>query len=189
MLKFFLYFGIFFLANLNAHAQNIGEVTGFNVPRFVSLKSEDINLRIGSSINYPILLKYITEDFPVEIIDEYQNWRKIKDIDNNQGWIHKTLIKGERYAIINVEFPFNAKIFTKPDGKILGEIGNLNIVKINTCLDRWCNIKLKKNKGWIHKNNLWGVYENERINIPFYQPLVDRVWKINIFYNYNKIYL
>lgn len=160
-------------------ANDVGSNTGFQIPRFVSLKSNDVNLRIGSSTNYPIILKYTIKNLPVEIIDEQDMWRKIMDIDGNQGWIHKNLIKGDRYAIINQPYKSPIQIFNKPNGKKIGVIGKRNIVKIKICLKQWCLFSHKKNKGWINKKNLWGVYSYEKINVPFYQPLIDQLWKIN----------
>ena len=69
------------------------------LPRFVSLKSDDVNLRVGPSMNYPIELKYTQNDLPIEVIDEYDVWRKVKDHENNIGWLHKSLIKGERFVL------------------------------------------------------------------------------------------
>ena len=71
-------------------------------------------------------------------------------------------------------------MFSKPDGKPIGEIGKLNIAIIKVCLKKWCKIKFDNNTGWINKKNLWGVYKNETINVPFYQPLINLTWKINL---------
>ncbi len=161
-------------------AENIGSSTGYKVPRYVSLKSNDINLRIGSSKNYPIKLKYTKENFPVEIIEENQNWRKTIDFEGNVGWIHKSLIKGDRYALI-IDSKKMVMIYNKPKGKIIGEIGKYNIVRLKTCMEKWCLISIKDSKGWVNKKKLWGVYLNEKFNIPFYQPLINQLWKINFF--------
>ena len=75
---------------------NKGPVTNLDMPRFVSLKSNDVNLRVGPSVNYPIELKYTQNNLPVEIIDEFDVWRKVKDYTNNTGWLHKSLLKGDR---------------------------------------------------------------------------------------------
>jgi SH3-like domain-containing protein len=162
----------------NVFSQNYGIITGLEIPRFVSLKSNDVNLRIGSSTNYPIILKYIKKNYPVEINKEYENWRKIKDIDGNEGWIHKNLIKGERFAIINNNKNTKSLIFLKPEGKTIGQIGNLNIVKIEVCLQDWCKISLGKHKGWISKKKIWGIYDNEFINVPIYQFILNQFWKL-----------
>ena len=63
-----------------------GSVTGLDIPRFVSLKSDNVNLRVGPSTNYPITLKYITENLPIEIIDEFDSWRKTRDHENVRFW-------------------------------------------------------------------------------------------------------
>jgi len=174
---FFIYCFCFFSFNLLA--KDIGTETGYKIPRFVSLKSNDVNLRKGSSINYPIVLKYTVKNLPVEIIDEYDLWRKIIDLEGNQGWIHKDLIKGDRFAIINHNYYSPLQIKNKPQGRVIGTIGKNNIVKINKCMLDWCSINYKNKKGWVEKINLWGVYKYEEINIPFYQPLIKQLWKIN----------
>ena len=170
----------FSLLHNTSYSNEIGQVTGYKIPRFVSLKSDDINLRIGSSTNYPIILKYVTKNMPVEITDEYERWRKIRDKEGNEGWIYGDLLKGDRFAIIIKNNKSNIYVFSKPDGVPIGEIGKLNIVTIKVCLKKWCKIKFDRHKGWVNKKNLWGIYKNETINVPFYQPLINLIWKINL---------
>ena len=88
-MKFFFIIIFFFLINVNLYANNIGSQTGYKLPRYVSIKSDETNMRVGSSINYPIILKYTIKNMPIEIIDEYGLWRKTKDFKENIGWIHK----------------------------------------------------------------------------------------------------
>ena len=86
----------FICFNLLKSVWKKGPVTNLGLPRFVSLKSDDVNLRVGPSMNYPIELKYTQNDLPIEVIDEYDVWRKVKDHENNIGWLHKeSLIKGK----------------------------------------------------------------------------------------------
>ena len=161
-------------------AETLGNETGLKIPRFVSLKSDNSNLRVGPSENYPVKLKYIVANMPVEIIDEYKNWRKIKDYEENEGWMHKSLIKGKRFAIVNTPYQEGLQVFHKPKGNNIGKIGKKNILEVKTCLMNWCKIKYRKNTGWVNKLNLWGVYEKEIINIPFYQPIINIIWGINL---------
>lgn len=172
---------IFLFSSSYLIAQTVGTVTGFPIPRFVSLKSDESNLRVGASKDYPIYLTYNIRNLPLEIIDEYEDWRRVVDIEENEGWIHKSIIKGNRYGIINTLHSQSAQIYNKPEGILVGKIGNNNIVKINQCLSLWCHIKIEQNKGWINKVNLWGVYNNEKFNIPFYQPIINLYWKIKYF--------
>ena len=164
----------FFTSNTNAYESS----TGLKLPRYVSLKSNDSNLRIGSGLNYPIKIKYKIANMPIEIIDEYEDWRKINDFYGHQGWLHKSLIKGYRYAIINTSYKEAAQIYNKPKGIVIGKIGNRNIIKINKCTISWCHISLNKNKGWINKINLWGVYSKEELNLSFYHFVTTLYWKI-----------
>ena len=71
-----------------SNALELGQVTGLKVPRYVSIKSNDANIRVGPSINYPIKLKYINENYPLKIVSEHEDWRKVQDV-KNFGWIHK----------------------------------------------------------------------------------------------------
>ena len=155
-----------------------GLITGLDIPRFVSLKSSDVNLRVGPSVNYPIEIKYIRKNYPLEIIDEFDVWRKTRDHRGNIGWLHKSLIKGDRYVLIGFEFDSEVKIYNRPNGKIIGIIKKNNLLKLNECLINWCNVKNENVKGWISKQNIWGVYPSELYNKKFYQPIIKQYWKI-----------
>jgi len=160
---------------------NIGKVTGLEVPRYVSLKSNDTNIRVGPSKNYPIVIKYVNKNFPLKITEEYGEWRKIEDQMNNIGWIHKSLISGNRSAIIISNDNESISILNTVGGKIIGTIGIGNIVSLNKCKIDWCFILFDNYKGWISKNNLWGVKEKEIFKISFYQNVKDIYWRsINI---------
>ena len=164
------------LISLSSYAEK-GSVTGFEIPRFVSLKSNEINLRVGPSINYPINIKYVKKNLPIEIIDEFKLWREIKDYEGNTGWIKKGLLKGNRYVLTGIKKK-DAKIFNRPNGKKIGIIEKNNILKLETCLEDWCYISLQNIKGWLSKNDIWGVYKKEMYNVKFYQPLINQYWKI-----------
>ena len=171
--------------SLNIYAKT-GSVTGFKLPRFVSLKSNDVNLRVGPSVNYPIELKYIQKNLPIEIIDEFDVWRKIKDHENNIGWVHKSLIKGDRF-ILTVNKNENVKnIYNRPNGKLIGIIKSNNIINLENCLIDWCYISHIDISGWISKGYIWGVYKDEIYNQSFYQPIINQYWKIleSKFFNY-----
>ena len=111
---------IFFIITLlfysSVYAESYGDVTGYKIPRFVSLKSDEINLRVGPSINYPIKITYVYQNFPVEIIDEYDVWRKVRDNENNIGWIRGNLLKGDRYGIVISKEDQYANIYKYPKG-------------------------------------------------------------------------
>ena len=179
--KVILFFIIFNSCSILANS--IGGITGLKLPRFVSLKSDQTNLRIGPSKNYPKILTYTVANYPIQIIDEFQNWRKIIDHEKNIGWIKDNLIKGSRFALIDPPYTEGIQVFNFPKGRIVGKIGKKNIVKLNKCLMRWCHINFNNNEGWVNKSNLWGVYEDEKFNIPFYQNLLNNIWKLRLKFN------
>ena len=122
---------------------------------FLSLKNNKVNLRQGPSFDYPIKLIYKKKFLPVEIIDQLDNWRKIKDYENNTGWIHVSQLSKKKTAINNknhsIVFVRNT-IFSKPLVKL--EKGRLILIK--KCKIKWCKITSGKYSGWIEKNYLWG---------------------------------
>ena len=180
-MKIFIYF-IFICLSVAyynfANGKSVGQSTGYKLPRYVSLKSNESNLRVGASKEYPIVLTYIIENFPLEITNEYQQWREVKDINGNQGWMHKSLFQGDRYGIIKNNHSEPTQIFNKPKGDVIWKIGNRNIIKINKCLTSWCHINFDGSKGWINKINLWGVYKAEEFNISYFQYVINLYWKL-----------
>ena len=156
---------------------NTGKETGLEIPRYVSLKSDDANIRVGPSKNYPIEIKYIKKNYPLKILDEYEEWRKVEDFNRNIGWIHKSLISGIRTGIVLSNDNKNIILLNTLDGNVIGEIGNGNIVFLEKCKIDWCLVSSRNYKGWIDKKYIWGVKEKEIINISFFQRFDDLYWK------------
>ena len=165
---------IFFYQASNA---NIGKETDLEIPRYVSLKSDDANIRVGPSKNYPIEIKYIVKNYPLKVLEEYEDWRKVQDFKNNIGWIHKSLISGTRTGIVLSNDSNNIKLLNTLDGNVIGEIGKGNIVFLEKCKIYWCLISSGNFKGWMDKKYIWGVKEKEIINISFFQRFNDLYWK------------
>ena len=122
---------------------------------FLSLKNSEVNLRQGPSFKYPIKLIYKKKYLPVLILDKSETWRKIKDFNNNYGWIHVSQLSKKKTAINfknNTILYKNPTIYSKPLAKL--ESGRLLL--INKCDLKWCKITSGNFKGWIDKNYLWG---------------------------------
>ncbi len=168
---------LLFLIFCQAGNADIGKETGLEVPRYVSLKSNDANIRVGPSKNYPIEIKYIEKNYPLKVIEEYEDWRKVEDFKKNVGWIHKSLISGTRTGIILSNDKTTIRILNTLDGNVIGEIGKGNIVYLEKCKIDWCLISAGKFKGWIDKKYIWGVKQNEIIKISFFQRFEDLYWK------------
>ena len=155
---------------------DLGTETGLEIPRYVSLKSNDANIRVGASKNYPIVIKYIQRNYPLKITEEYQEWRKVEDFKKNIGWIHKSLISGTRTGVI-LSNDNNIELLNIVGGKVIGKIGHGNIVFIKKCKIDWCFIEMNSFKGWINKKYIWGVKEDEIIEINFLQIFEDLYWQ------------
>tara|TARA_B110000971_G_C19793532_1_gene400892 strand:+ start:73 stop:519 length:447 start_codon:yes stop_codon:yes gene_type:complete len=124
---------------------------------FSTLRYDNVNLRQGPSKDYPIKIFYKKKYLPVLVQDTSENWRKIKDQENNTGWIHLSQLTQKKAAItINDQVIVfkNATIFSKP--LIVLEKGRLCLVY--KCRKEWCKIKTDKYKGWIRKKSLWGNF-------------------------------
>jgi SH3-like domain-containing protein len=167
---------IFFLISFNLYSKT-GSVTGLEIPRFVSLKSNEVNLRVGPSTNYPIELMYVTKNLPVEIIDEFDAWRKIKDHRGTIGWLHKSLIQGERFALTGYKNNNDVFLYNRPNGSIIGAIKKNNILDLKRCVLHWCKLSHKNINYWVLKKNIWGIYEIEIYNNKFYQPILNLYWR------------
>ena len=122
---------------------------------FLSLKKDEVNLRQGPSFEYPIKLIYKKKYLPVIILDKSGPWKKIKDFENNTGWIHTVLLSKKKSAINiknNSVLYKKPTIFSQPIAKL--ETGRL--VLISKCKIKWCKITSGNFDGWIFKNSLWG---------------------------------
>ena len=122
---------------------------------FLSLKNSQVNLRQGPSFEYPVKLIYKKKYLPVIIIEKSENWRKIKDFENNTGWIHISQLSKKKSAINikkNSILFKKSTIYSKPIAQL--EIGRLVLIK--KCKREWCKISSGNYVGWIFKNTLWG---------------------------------
>ena len=122
---------------------------------FLSLKKDEVNLRQGPSFEYPIKLIYKKKYLPVIILDKSETWRKIKDFENNSGWIHISQLSKKKSALNiknNSVIYKKPTIYSKPIAKL--EIGRLVLIK--RCKVEWCKISSGGFRGWIYKNALWG---------------------------------
>ena len=155
----------------------IGKETGLEIPRYISLKSNDANIRVGPSKNYPIEIKYIKKNYPLKILEEYEDWRKVEDFKKNIGWIHKSLISGIRTGIVLSNDNKKIKLLNTLDGNVIGEIGNGNIVFLEKCKIDWCLVSIGDFEGWMDKKYIWGVKEKEIIKISIFQRFEDLYWK------------
>ena len=123
---------------------------------FLTLRNDKVNLRQGPSFEYPIKLFYEKKYLPVLVLDKSENFRKIKEHENNTGWIHISQLSKKKAAITIDD---DQLIFDKPSiySKPFAIHKKGRFCKIHKCKDEWCKISVEKYKGWVKKDILWGL--------------------------------
>ncbi len=137
--------------------------SGLPIPRFVSLKSDEVNVRTGPGTRYPISWVYRREGMPVEVIEEFDMWRKINDSEGTSGWVHKTMLDGKRNVIIKGKKSQIVRKDHEKEAKPLLKVEPTVVCKLVECTRSWCRIHINGHKGWIEKTGIWGVYPDEII--------------------------
>lgn len=133
------------------------------VPRFVALRAT-ANLHVGPGQQYPVEWQYVIPSFPMEVLAEFGHWRQVRDFQGGQGWLHKSLLTGKRFALV-VNAVQNLMNTPHPQGKILARLNPGVVGRILQVQGDWCKLSVKWEdktyKGWIEKRHVWGVYSHE----------------------------
>ena len=136
--------------------------SGLDIPRMVSLKKVPVYMRTGPGSKYPIKYEYSKANYPMNIIGEFNNWRKVNTINNIKGWIHTSLLSSFRTGLILETTVLKKSPFEK-SRSIAKLLPNL-LVEIKECRETWCKILIIKNKsytGWAPKRLIWGSTKNK----------------------------
>lgn len=144
-----------------------GSASGLPVPRFVSLKSDRVNVRLGPQKDQDVRWVYTRAGMPVEVTAEFENWRRIRDSEGSEGWVYHSLLSGRRTAVVVTK--------TKDDLVSLYEASNAASpvvaqlqsgvqATIKSCSGQWCRVTGKGFDGWMQQERLWGAYPNEKVD-------------------------
>jgi SH3-like domain-containing protein len=143
--------------------------SGLPVPRFVSLKSDKVNVRGGPTKDNDVTWVYTHAGLPVEITAEYENWRRIRDWEGAEGWVYHSLLSGRRTGMVSslskmgdAPIPIHASADANSEIVARLEPGVLGAVK--RCTGTWCHVTGTGFDGWVAQNRLWGVYPNEKVD-------------------------
>ena len=132
------------------------------VPRFVSLRADEVNLRTGPGERYPIDWVLTRKGLPVEIVEEFEAWRKIRDAQGTEGWVHQRMVTGTRNVIVTGELrTLRADADAAAPAVARAEPGV--IAHLLDCRDAWCRVELQGVKGWLKRSEVWGVYPTEAV--------------------------
>ncbi len=137
-----------------------GPVTNLPIPRFVSLKASKANARRGPSLSHRIDWVFTRKHMPLEIYGEYENWRRVRDIDGAGGWVHYSLLSGSRTAILTEDM--QPLLNLPQDGSmVVARFEKGALADIVRCDLMWCQLRAVGYKGWVPKSALWGVRPEE----------------------------
>jgi len=132
--------------------------SGLPLPRFISLASGKVYLRAGPGLRYPIRWIYTKKGMPIEVIQEFDTWRKVRDVDGDEGWVHQSLLSGRRSGIVTADE--NITLYKKPnlEAKSVAIIEPNVVIPLKECEKDWCKSEIQGFDGWVEKKFIWGVY-------------------------------
>lgn len=146
-------------ARADEAAPEVG-ASGLALPRFVSLGSDEVNLRTGPGTRYPKSWVFHRAGLPVMITAEHEYWRKVRDVDGAEGWVHRSLLSGRRGALIVGDI---ATLRAGPDGSarpvLRAEPGVVGTLRV--CTVAWCEMDIDGRRGWLPRDAIFGVLPGE----------------------------
>ena len=169
-LYFLIIFGFLMLIAPAKHGYALDESaynnSGLSIPRFVSLRSDKVFVRTGPAQRYPIKWVFKREGLPVEIIQEFDTWRKIRDLDGEEGWIHQSLLSGKRNIVIRPVDNDTVILQRDPEegARAVVALEPKVIAQLIQCVASWCELKIAGYEGWTQRKMLWGIYEDEKFD-------------------------
>jgi SH3-like domain-containing protein len=140
--------------------------SGLPVPRYVSLKSDHVNVRAGPTKDNDVAWVYTRSGLPVEITAEFENWRRVRDSEGAEGWVYHSLLSGRRTAVITMKTKDDlASLYDRPDtaGAVAARLQAGVVAQVKKCSTGWCRVIGNGFDGWIEQQRLWGVYADEKV--------------------------
>lgn len=141
-------------------ADERGPVTNLPLPRFVSLKASEANVRRGPSLTHRIDWVFVRRDMPLRITAEHGHWRRVQDREGAGGWVHYSLLSGVRTVIVEEDgLPLRARPVERAPATALLQAGV--VARLGECRADWCRLTAEGHRGWARKAGLWGVVSGE----------------------------
>lgn len=132
------------------------------LPRFASLRSDEVNLRVGPGETYPIVWVLKRKNMPVEIIEEFQNWRRVRDWQGDKGWLLDRMVTGKRDVIVDGAVRALRRQ-PDPSAPIVARAEPGVVAQLIELQGGWCRIEAGGYKGWVQRSDVWGVYSDETL--------------------------
>jgi SH3-like domain-containing protein len=140
--------------------------SGLPVPRYVSLKSDHVNVRAGPTKDNDVAWVYTRSGLPVEITAEFENWRRVRDSEGAEGWVYHSLLSGRRTAVITMKTKDElAPLYDRADqtSAVSARLQAGVVAQVKRCAAGWCRVTGNGFEGWIEQQRLWGVYADEKV--------------------------
>jgi len=144
---------------------NVGSFSGLPVPRFVSLRADSVNLRVGPGDQYPILWIYHRVGLPVEVLREFDVWRLVIDSEGTKGWMHEATLMGGRHFVIDGTTPVTLYRRNSTDSAPRAQLMPGVVGAIDRCDagSDWCRVRVDHIDGWLQRSEFWGSLPGEKI--------------------------
>lgn len=139
--------------------------SGLPLPRFASVKSQPVNIRIGPSRDHDIAWTFLRAGVPVEITQEFDVWLRVRDSEGQEGWVQRSFLSGKRTALVTPWATTGDPTPMRPrvdSTAVAARLGPNVLVEVERCDGRMCRVTVDKTTGWIDQTRLWGVYPNEK---------------------------
>ncbi|MEM8818887.1 MAG: SH3 domain-containing protein [Pseudomonadota bacterium] len=148
------------LGGSRAGGIGVGPVTNLPLPRYVSLRSDEINVRRGPGLEYRMDWVFRRSGLPVRVIGEHKDWRQIVDSDNASGWVYHSLLTGRRTVLVTTDMT-RLLASAEPEASLRAEVEAGVVADLRQCSRSWCEIEAGEVVGWVPKSVLWGVDAGE----------------------------
>jgi SH3-like domain-containing protein len=136
--------------------------TNLPLPRYASLRADEVNLRTGPGVRYPIDWVFQRRGLPVEITAEFENWRKVRDGQGTEGWVHRQMLSGKRSLIV-VGKEEVMRRQAESDSPAVARLAPGVVVQVLECTGDWCRVEASGFRGWLQRSGTWGSLPDERI--------------------------
>ena len=148
--------GVMATATIAQEAEARGPVTGFPLPRYVSIQASEAFARRGPSRSHRIDWVFQRRNMPMQVVAEHEHWRRVIDRDGAGGWMHYSLLSGVRTAIVEVEL-LNLHARPDPSAQVNAQLSMGVVAELRECQLEWCELTAGGYRGWARKGAYWGV--------------------------------
>lgn len=154
-----LLFGAVSMGAFPAAAQ---QQTSLPIPRMVSLKADEANVRTGPGVRYPVKWVYRRTDLPLEVIAEYDAWRKVRDWEGAEGWVHRAMLSSRRTVVV-VRQETTLRRLSADTAPAVARLSAGMVARIESCGQDWCLAQVRNYEGYIRRADVWGLYAGESL--------------------------